>query len=101
MSEEKTETTTIAREYGFTIMVKADGSIVLTPINLNNDFELAGLIDYASQKKTELMQTISMSPEIKTVNALGALTSILGKVVTASVTRETDTDDQDNDTQIG
>ncbi len=84
------------REFGFTLLVKADGSITLNPINVITDFELAGLIDYASQKKTELLQLISKSPEVKTIQTMGVLTNLISQMVEVAkkqigVDRETDT----------
>jgi hypothetical protein len=65
------------REYGFTLMVKADGNIHLTPHDLNNDFEFAGLVAYVNQKKDDLMKTIGLSIETRTLQSVGLLAKVL------------------------
>ena len=85
---EKQET----REYGFTLMVEKDGNIKLTPHNLANDFEFVGLAEYVSQKKSDLLKTIGLSVEARTLHSVG----LLAKALVASV-KET----QVSDPQVG
>lgn len=66
-----------SREFGFTVMVKKDGDIQLTPHNLVNDFEFAGLVDYVVQKKADLMKTIGLSLETRTLQSVGMLAKAL------------------------
>ena len=75
-TETKVEETK-TREYGLTVMVQADGNIVLTPHNLHNDFEFAGLVAYLNQKKDDLMKTIGLSIETRTLQSVGLLAKVL------------------------
>jgi hypothetical protein len=77
-----------AREYGFTVMVKADGNIQLTPHNLVNDFEFVGLAEYVNQKKTDLLKTISLSVETRTLQSIGLLAKALTGLVQEPVNKE-------------
>lgn len=65
------------REYGLTVMVGADGKINITPHNLVNDFEFAGLVEYLVQKKSDLLKTIGMSIEHRNLTATGYIAKIL------------------------
>jgi hypothetical protein len=78
--EEVTEEVTEVKPKGFSLLVNNDGVISLTPHNLQSDFELAGMIDYASTKKTELLKSIGKSPEVRTLQAVKGLTDILERV---------------------
>jgi hypothetical protein len=80
------------REYGFTVMVKEGGSITLEPHNLANDFEFAGLVEYVNQRKSDLMKTMGLSLEAKTLHSVG----MLAKVLLASVQEA-----QGSDPQVG
>lgn len=70
------------REYGLTVMVGGDGKINITPHNLVNDFEFAGLVEYLVQKKSDLLKTIGMSIEHRNLTATGYLAKILELAVT-------------------
>ena len=61
------------REYGFTVMVGADGKIQITPHNLVNDFEFVGLIEYVNQKKSDILQVLGQSIGVKTLQSLAVL----------------------------
>ena len=69
---------------GFSVLVNHDGVISLTPHNLESDFELAGMIDYASTKKDELLQSIGKTPGVRTLHAVKGLTDILERVFTTA-----------------
>lgn len=68
---------TQTREYGLTVMVQADGNIVITPHNLQNDFEFAGLVAYLNQKRDDLMKTLGLSIETRTLQSVGLLAKVL------------------------
>jgi hypothetical protein len=70
-----------AREYGFTVMVEADGNIKLTPHNLVNDFEFVGLAEYVNQKKSDLLKTVGFSIETRTLQSIGLLAKALTGLV--------------------
>lgn len=65
------------REYGFTVMVEKDGNIKLTPHNLVNDFEFVGLAEYVNQKKSDVVKTIGVSIETRTLHSIGLLAKAL------------------------
>jgi hypothetical protein len=65
------------REYGLTVMVQGDGKITITPHNLVNDFEFAGLVEYLGQKKSDLLKTIGMSIEHRNMQATGYIAKVL------------------------
>jgi hypothetical protein len=70
-----------AREYGFSVMVEKDGNIKLTPHNLATDFEFVGLVEYVNQKKSDLLKTIGLSLEARTLHSLGLLAKALVQTV--------------------
>lgn len=78
---EATEVANTAREYGFTLMVDGDGSITIKPHNLLNDFEFIGLVEYANQKKTDLLKVLGMSIEARTLTSVGQLAQVLGSLI--------------------
>lgn len=83
MSEEIKEVSKEAVEVkpkGFSLLIDGEGAISLTPHNLQSDWELAGMIDYASSKKEELMKNLGRSPEFRTLQAVKGLTDVLSKV---------------------
>jgi hypothetical protein len=61
------------REYGFTVMVGADGKIQITPHNLVNDFEFVGLIEYVNQKKCDILEVLGQSIGVKTLQSVAIL----------------------------
>lgn len=63
----------VTREYGFTVMVKADGKIELTPHNLSNDFEFVGLVEYVNQKKSDILEVLGQSIGLKTLQSVAVL----------------------------
>lgn len=78
------------REYGFTVMVGKDGTIQLTPHNLANDFEFVGLAEYVSQKKADLLKTIGLGLEARTLHSVG----LLAKTLLAQAQQELQKSDQ-------
>lgn len=70
-----------AREYGFSLIVKSDGDIQITPINLTNDFEFIGLVEYANQKKADLLKVLGMSIEARTLTSVGQLAQVLSGLI--------------------
>lgn len=79
MTTEVEQTKEETREYGFTLMVEKDGNIKITPYNLLNDFEFVGLVEYANQKKFDLVKTIGLSLEARTLHAIGLLAKVLSE----------------------
>jgi len=73
--EEQQET----REYGFTLMVGKDGKIVLTPHNLANDFEFLGLAEYIDQKKRDLVNTMALGLEARTLHSVGLVAKLIAQ----------------------
>lgn len=71
----------VQREYGFTVMVQKDGNIVITPHNLMNDFEFVGLAEYVSRKKDDVLKTVGMSLEARTLQSIGLLAKALSGLV--------------------
>lgn len=71
------ESGTEGREYGFTVMVEKDGTIKLTPHNLQNDFEFVGLAAYVSAKKDDVLKTLGLSLEARTLQGVGLLAQAL------------------------
>lgn len=65
---------------GFTLLVDEEGVIKLTPINLQNDFELIGYLQYGNQKANEILQSMAKSPEVRTLGAVSQLTGLLGTI---------------------
>lgn len=65
---------------GFSLLVDEEGVIKLTPINLQNDFELVGYLQYGNQKADEILQSMAKSPEIRTLSAVSQLTGLLGNI---------------------
>lgn len=65
---------------GFTLLVDEEGVIKLTPINLQNDFELIGYLQYGNQKASEILQSMAKSPEVRTLGAVSQLTGLLGEI---------------------
>ena len=83
MTQETTEVQTMAeaetesREYGFTVMVEKNGTVKLTPHNLQNDFEFVGLAAYVNAKKDDVLKTIGLSLEARTLQSLGLMAKAL------------------------
>ena len=70
------------REFGLTVMVKPDGKIEITPHNLINDFEFAGLVDYLVQKKADVLKTLGISLEYRNLLATGEMAKIMKIAIT-------------------
>ena len=71
----------VTREYGFTVMVKQDGKIEITPHNLANDFEFVGLVEYVNQKKSDILAVLSQAISVKTLHSVAVIAkSILSNV---------------------
>jgi hypothetical protein len=68
---------------GFSLVVTGEGKVVLQPVNVN-ELELIALLDYANQKKQEMLQVISNAPEHRTVVELGKLSNVLTQVFQAA-----------------
>ena len=70
-----------AREYGFTVMVRKDGRIEITPHDLSNDFEFVGLAEYVNQKKTDVLAVLAQSVGVRTLQSVGVVAkAILGNL---------------------
>ena len=73
MTTEVVKEEPVTREYGFTVMVKQDGKIEITPHNLTNDFEFVGLVEYVNHKKSDILSVLSQSISVKTLHSLATL----------------------------
>lgn len=80
-AEPQTAPAETAREYGFSLMVGVDGDIKITPHNLLNDFEFIGLVEYANQKKSDLLKILGMSIEARTLTSIGQLATVLSGLI--------------------
>lgn len=67
----------VAREYGFTVMVKKDGKIEITSHDLSNDFEFVGLAEYVNHKKSDVLAVLGQSISVKTLQSVGALAKVI------------------------
>lgn len=76
------------REYGFSVMVGTDGKIQITPHNLVNDFEFAGLVEYLVHKRSDLLKTIGQSIEYRSYIATGYVAKILELASTKTAEQE-------------
>jgi hypothetical protein len=68
------------KQAGFTFLVDETGKVTLTPVNVGNDFELVGMIDYVHNMKHDLLGKISNNTNYRTLKAVSLLANSLAKL---------------------
>jgi hypothetical protein len=84
MEDAKVEQNEI-KHAGFTFLVDETGKVTLTPVNVGNDFELCGMIDYVHNMKHNLLDKMSNGHGYRTLKAVSTLANSLSHFVETQV----------------